>query len=134
MNRRDFLRLTALGGTAALTGPAVAKPVGQTARGLRLKPFELEELTIPQLQSAMRSGKFSAVSLTKKYLARIHEVDAQGPKLRAVIELNPDAIAIARALDRERATKGRRGPLDGVPALCKDNPDSHDRMRTTSGS
>ena len=134
MNRRDFLHVTALGGAAALTGTALSKPIGQSIHGPRVRSFELEESTIPQLQSAMRSGKFSAISLTKKYLARIHEVDAQGPKLRAVIELNPDAIAIARALDRERATKGPRGPLHGVPVLIKDNLDTHDRMSTTAGS
>jgi amidase len=91
-------------------------------------------MTIAQMQRAMESRKLSAVSLTRKYLARIEEIDAEGPALNAVIELNPDALAIARALDQERNGKGPRGPLHGVPILIKDNLDTHDRMSTTAGS
>src|SRR5438093_1936756 len=134
MNRRDFLRTTVLGSAATLAGPAVAKVLEPPARVPRIKAFELDEMTVAQLQGAMKSGKFTAASLTKKYLSRIHEVDAQGPKRRAVIELNPDAFAIAAALDRERASKGPRGPLHGIPVLIKDNLDTHDRMSTTAGS
>ena len=82
----------------------------------------------------MQSGKESAASLTKRYLRRIEELDRHGPELRAVIEINPDAPAIARALDRERKAKGPRGPLHGIPVLIKDNIDTHDRMMTTAGS
>ena len=82
----------------------------------------------------MASGKVSALSLTRKYLGRIVEIDRRGPALNAVIELNPDAEAIAAALDRERRTSGARGPLHGIPVLIKDNIDTHDRLTTTAGS
>jgi amidase len=100
----------------------------------RLKPFELEELSVAELQSGMQSGKYTAVSLAQKYLERINEIDRHGPKLNAIIELNPDALAIATASDHERKAKGPRGPLHGIPILIKDNIDTHDRMSTTAGS
>src|SRR5438093_7568207 len=134
MNRRDFLRTTVLGSAATLAGPAVAKVLEPPARVPRIKAFELDEMTVAQLQGAMKSGKFTAASLTKKYLSRISEIDSRGPALNAIIELNPDVLAIAAALDRERASKGPRGPLHGIPVLIKDNLDTHDRMSTTAGS
>src|SRR5262249_10945730 len=81
-----------------------------------------------------KSGKFTARSLAEKYLARIEEIDKQGPGLNSVIEVNPDALAAADALDQERKEKGPRGPLHGVPVLLKDNIDTDDRMATTAGS
>src|SRR5207302_1800860 len=71
---------------------------------------------------------------TQKYLQRIASVDKAGPALNAVIELNPDAIAIAESLDAERKSTGPRGPLHGIPIMLKDNIDTHDRMMTTAGS
>ena len=82
----------------------------------------------------MQSGKYTARSLVKKYLDRIDDIDKDGPKLNSVIEVNPDAMAIAEALDRERKDKGARGPLHGIPILIKDNIDTADRMMTTAGS
>jgi amidase len=82
----------------------------------------------------MDSGRFTAVSLTRKYLRRIDQVDASGPQLRAVIEVNQDALAIARDLDRERKRGQVRGPLHGIPLLIKDNLATHDRMSTSAGS
>src|SRR5438093_8388129 len=82
----------------------------------------------------MQSGQFTALSLAEKYLARIEAIDRQGPALRSVIEVNPDALAQADALDRERKATGPRGPLHGVPVLLKDNIDTADRMATTAGS
>ena len=138
MNRRNFLQLAALSGAQFLVAsPALAAMFGPStaaAAQLRGKAFELEEATIAQLQSAMKSGKETAVSLVKKYLRRIEEIDRRGPTLRAVIEVNPDALAIARALDHERKTKGPRGPMHGIPVLIKDNIDTHDRIMTTAGS
>ena len=99
-----------------------------------MKPFELEEITIPDLQDGMKSGKFTARSLVEKYTARIDEIDKRGPAINAIIELNPDAPSIADALDQERKTKGPRGPLHGIPVLIKDNIDTADRMMTTAGS
>ena len=135
MDRRHFLRVSALGagvawGAARAGGRVLAAPMA--AR--RVRPFALDELTVTQLQALMEAGKATAVSLVKKYQSRIHAVDRHGPKLNAVIELNPDALAIAAALDQERRTKGPRGPLHGIPVLIKDNIDTHDRMTTTAGS
>ena len=82
----------------------------------------------------MKSGKYTARSIVEKYLARIDEIDKRGPAINAVIEINPDALAIADALDKERTGKGARGPLHGIPVLIKDNIDTADRMMTTAGS
>jgi amidase len=98
------------------------------------RDFELDEITIDDLQKAFQSGQYSCRSLTEKYLARIQEIDKAGPMLNSVIELNPDALSIADALDQERKSKGPRGPLHGIPVLIKDNIDTADRMNTTAGS
>ena len=79
----------------------------------------------------MTAGRWTSAQLLEKYLARIREVD---PKIHSVIELNPDAPAIAAALDRERKDKGVRGPLHGIPVLIKDNIDTGDKMMTSAGS
>ncbi|HEY1858958.1 MAG TPA: amidase, partial [Gemmataceae bacterium] len=122
-----------LGTLAAATGPALAADV-KTTTGEQVKPFELDELTITDLQDGIKSGKFTARSLTEKYLARIDAIDKQGPALSSVIEINPDAPAIADALDKERKDKGPRGPLHGIPIFIKDNIDTADQMATTAGS
>ena len=96
--------------------------------------FELDEKTIAELQEAMKSGGLTARSIADKYLSRIAAIDKQGPRLNSVIELNPEAPAIADALDAERKGKGPRGPMHGIPVLIKDNIDTADRMATTAGS
>ena len=137
-NRRRFLKTALIGSAAALTPlrPALgaaremanAEPVPDT------KPFELEEITISDLQEGMKSGKFTARSLVEKYSARIQEIDKNGPAINSVLELNPDALSIADSLDEERRAKGPRGPMHGVPVFIKDNIDTADRMMTTAGS
>jgi amidase len=82
----------------------------------------------------MKSGKYTAESLTEKYLARIEAIDKRGPAINAIIEINPDALSIAKALDEERKTRGPRSPLHGVPILIKENIDTHGQMMTTAGS
>jgi len=138
VTRRDFLQLTALGGVTASARPVLAGgSASDKTRALPaggLKPFELDEVTVAELQARLAAGKLSAVTLAKKYLARIETMDQRGPALRSVIELNPDALAIAAALDRERRARGPRGPLHGIPVLLKDNIATHDRMSTTAGS
>jgi amidase len=138
MNRRDFVQLAALGAAQLTLGSAQAgspEPFDPRPAALfRLRPFEFEEATLSDLQRAMKSGQESAVSLAKVYLRRIEEIDQRGPAINAVIEINPDALAIARALDKERKAHGPRGPLHGIPVLIKDNIDTHDRMMTTAGS
>ena len=96
--------------------------------------FELEEASIASLIADQQSGKRTARSIAESYLARIQAVDRNGPALRSVIEVNPDALAIADALDAGRKAKGVAGPLHGVPVLIKDNIDTADRMSTTAGS
>ncbi|MDL1910736.1 amidase [Chloroflexi bacterium CFX6] len=94
----------------------------------------LPEWTISELQKAMATGELTARRLAELYLQRIGEVDKSGPYLNSVIELNPDAFAIADELDAERKAGRTRGALHGIPILIKDNIDTHDRMQTTSGS
>src|SRR5258708_7602188 len=96
--------------------------------------FPLEEASAVDLQAWMASGRFTARQIAEMYLRRIEEVDRSGPTLRSVIEVNPDALAIADALDAERKAKGPRGPLHGIPILIKDNIETGDRMMTTAGS
>jgi amidase len=96
--------------------------------------LDLEESTIPELQSLMADGRLTAHELTEYYLVRIERLDRDGPMLNAIIELNDDALAIADALDRERQTQGPRGPLHGIPVVLKANIDTADAMSTTAGS
>lgn len=135
MNRRTFLKRSAAGG-AAVTPPAssAAPPPGTPAAQVPVASFELDEVSLPELQAGMESGRWSAVSLTRLYLERIDAIDRNGPGLRSVIETNPDALAIAARLDEERRSGKGRGPLHGVPILIKDNLDTGDRMQTTAGS
>jgi amidase len=96
--------------------------------------MELEEATLDQLWTGMASGELTARALAQAYLKRIETIDRTGPSLRSVIEVNPDALQIAEALDRERASGHVRGPLHGIPVLVKDNIETADRMQTTAGS
>jgi len=115
---------------------AAGREIGSGARPAspEVRAFELEEITIGELQDGMKSGKYTARSLVEMYSARIQEADKSGPKVNAVIEMNPDAASIAEQLDQERKAKGPRGPMHGIPVLIKDNIDTADRMMTTAGS
>jgi amidase len=126
MERRDFVRL----GLAA-AGVAQATVAGAAPAS---KAGALLDAGVAEQQAAMRDGKLTARSLAQQYLARIAAVDKAGPRLNAVIELNPDALDIASALDRERAAGKLRGPLHGIPVLLKDNIATGDRMSTSAGS
>ena len=133
ITRRELLRLGALGAAAAAHAGWDARPAEATPRA-SIDPFELEEITVAQLQDGMRSGRFTARALAEAYLARIAALDRAGPTLRQVLETNPDALSIADALDAERKAGRVRGPLHGIPVLLKDNIDTGDRMMTTAGS
>lgn len=135
MKRRNFLKTGAAGCVITVTDSVstLAKSL-ESSRSGAVPAFELEELTIPELQQGLQSGKFSSQSLVEKYVDRINDVDKRGPAVNSVIELNPDAESIAAALDRERRERGARGPLHGIPILIKDNIDTADRMQTTAGS
>jgi amidase len=121
---------TATFSVLAAAKKSVVSPTPVTA----VRPFDLDEITISELQAGLSSGKLTARSITEKYLARIEAIDRHGPTLRSVIEVNPDALAMADALDKERREKGARGPLHGIPVLIKDNIDTADQMATTAGS
>jgi amidase len=96
--------------------------------------FDLEEVTIAELQQRMATGRETSRSIVDKYLARIDEIDRRGPELHSILELNPDARSIADAMDAERRAGHLRGPLHGIPVLIKDNIATADRMLTTAGS
>jgi amidase len=141
MDRRDFVRFGAVAGVAAITGrPLAGKALGggsEFAGGserFAIPAFDLEEATLGDLQARMVAGRMTSVSITRQYIARIEELDRKGPTLRHVLEINPDALAIADSLDRERKSGRVRGPLHGIPILLKDNIDTGDRMTTTAGS
>jgi len=137
--RREFLWLASLGSALGLSGVSVPSAAGASPRPAAspagtVPAFELEELTLDELQRRMAAGTLTSRRLTAAYLARIAALDRRGPALHHVIETNPDALAIADSLDAERRTKGARGPLHGIPVLLKDNLDTHDRNTTTAGS
>ena len=137
-SRRKFLRSAVHASAAAAVYPALGAarviPPSEKPTTPEVKAFELDEITISELQDGMKSGKFTAHSLVEKYTARIAEIDKRGPAVNAIIELNPEAASIADALDQERRAKGPRGPLHGIPVLIKDNIDTADQMMTTAGS
>ena len=136
MKRRHFLQTTAAGCVVTLANPLSVLAFEESAPKTSPNPpaFELEELTISDLQQSLQSGKYTAKQLVEKYSDRIADIDKKGPALHSVIEMNPDAERIASDLDRERKERGPRGPLHGIPILLKDNIDTHDRMSTTAGS
>jgi amidase len=109
---------------------AVIRTPAQSSTGT----FDLDEASIAELQHRMESGRETARSLVEKYSARIDAIDRRGPALHSVIEMNPEALAIADGLDAERKTGRTRGPLHGIPVLIKDNIATADRMMTTAGS
>lgn len=141
MDRRTFLSTATAAIAAAHCAeaqklkPAPPNPAElKEAPGVAALHFALDEITISDLQSRMKAGSLNAEQIAGMYLERIEEIDRHGPELHAVIEVNPDALQIARSLDTEFKTKGPRGPLHGIPVLIKDNIDTGDKMQTTAGS
>ncbi|HEX8941848.1 MAG TPA: amidase [Gemmatimonadaceae bacterium] len=132
LTRRTFIGAGVAGVIAARHGRLDLSP--PTAPAGQPSVFALEELTIDDLQSRMRSGSEMSSALTRQYLDRIAAIDQRGPAINAVIEINPDAIQIASQLDAERRAGKVRGPLHGIPVLIKDNIDTADRMHTSAGS
>ena len=127
ITRRRFIG-TAAGGSAALLTGGLASLLQSTVSAAG---FDFIEATIPQLQAAMASGALTSAGLTMGYIKRIQSLN---PTLHAVIEVNPNAVAIATALDNERRAGNVRGPLHGIPLLVKDNIATKDNMQTTAGS
>ena len=139
MNRRFFLRSGSVAGITLTTTGLTAFGSKITNNNTLPSPslpdnFELDEVTIDELQQKMQSGKTTAVAITKMYLNRIQSIDKAGPKLNAVIEINKQALTIAASLDEERKAGKIRGPLHGIPVLVKDNINTGDGMMTTAGA
>ena len=136
MQRRNFLKTSSLAGLSlsALTIPALSLAHENKPMADKPNDFVLNEVTIGMLQQKMQSKEYTSRSITKMYLKRIETIDKNGPKLNAVIELNKDALAIADAMDNERAAGKVRGPLHGIPVLIKDNISTGDTMHTTAGA
>src|SRR5271154_4595529 len=118
-SRREFIQM----GAAAF---AVERLAGAQ--------WTFEEPTLAELQGVLATSQATSVRLVEIYSERIQKIDKSGPKINSVIEMNPDALSIAAALDRERKEKGVRGPLHGIPILIKDNIDTGDKMMTSAGS
>ena len=141
MKRRDFITtgtLATAGVTSLLTASCKNNDPKTTEQpvppGDEVPDSGLNEESISSLQEKMASGKYSSEHLTKLYLDRIDAIDKNGPLLNSVIELNPDALAVAKTLDDERKSGKTRGPLHGIPVLIKDNIDTADKMQTTAGA
>lgn len=140
LSRRDFLSAATLAGAGAVIAPRVKdaavpeSPAPPALPARSVAAFELDEATISDLRAGMASGKYTSAGLTELYLGRIAAMDRQGPALRAMLDLNPDAPAIAAQLDVERKAGRLRGPMHGIPVVIKDNIATADRMTTTAGS
>jgi len=145
--RRRFLQASFLTGVGAAVYPVqvAGREVAPAPAAVpESSTFELNEITIRELKDGMKSGRFTARSIAEQYLARIESMDRpdkdksgndrRRPAVNGLLELNPDALAIADGLDQERKQKGPRGPLHGIPVLIKDNLDTSDKMNTTAGS
>lgn len=134
IDRRSFLKLSAIAGVAATSAGALQGASAGDRGRVPGASFRWNEATMADLRAAMESGETTALGLTRDYIGRIEAMDWSGPKVNSIIELNPDAEAIAASLDRERADGHVRGPLHGIPILFKDNFATADRMETTAGS
>ena len=143
MKRRDFLTsstLAAAGLTSVIAASCNTKSSSEkeekkeSAVGPFADKFELNEITINELQEKVKKGEYSYEQITELYLKRIDEIDKKGPAINAVIQINPDAASIAKAMDEERKNGKSRGPLHGIPVLIKDNIDTADKMKTSAGS
>lgn len=141
MKRSDFLKNTAL---AAIGIPTILATNSFAENKIDSKPentseesdynFELDEMSVSDHQDKMEKGTYTSAQITQLYLNRIEAIDKNGPKLNSMIEVNPDALSIAKAMDQERKEGKVRGPLHGIPVVIKDNIDTADQMMTTAGA
>ncbi|UFH54131.1 amidase [Spirosoma sp. KNUC1025] len=137
MNRRSFVKTSSVFSVSAATLTACSSPKSESPANDTspfVDEFALNELTINDLQKKMQSGEYTSEAITQLYLDRIDAIDKKGPRLNAVIEVNPDALTIAKAMDQERKDGKLRGPMHGIPVLIKDNIDTGDQMMTTAGA
>ncbi|GAB3713021.1 amidase [Spirosoma flavus] len=137
MNRRRFIKTSTVVSLSATSLAACSSPQSESSENSKAPftdDFKLNELTINDLQQKMKSGEYTSEAITQLYLDRIEAIDKKGPHLNSVIEINPDALTMAKALDQERKDGKLRGPMHGIPVLIKDNIDTGDQMMTTAGS
>jgi amidase len=137
MNRRSFVKASSVlsASVATLTACSSPKSAGtETDSAPFVDEFALNELSINDLQKKMQSGEYTSEAITQLYLDRIQAIDKNGPHLNAVIEINPDALTIAKSMDQERKAGKLRGPMHGIPVLIKDNIDTGDQQMTTAGA
>ena len=140
MKRRTFLTTTTLASVGLTT--FLVEGCNNSKKDIEDKKvaidaaeaFVLDEETISSLGKKLDSGMYSSEQLVELYLKRIENIDKNGPKLNAIIEINPDAFSIAKQMDNERKARKNRGPLHGIPIVIKDNIDTGDKMQTTAGS
>lgn len=132
MKRRNFFKTAALGSSVVAIAPLSACSADEKSLSRsELIDFDLNEVTVRHLKTMMEEGEITSLQIVQKYLKRIADVD---PVLKSIIELNPEAEAIAAKMDKEREAGKVRGPLHGIPIVIKDNIDSGDKMMTTAGS
>lgn len=134
MMKNAYFNFTCLLITCFLMACQTPAKIEQPQPTIPTDSFKYEEWTIEQVQTAFKNGSLTITQLTQAYLDRIAEIDDSGPTLNAVIQINPDALAIAASLDAEMKAGNSRGPMHGIPILLKDNLDTHDKMETTAGS
>ena len=137
MNRRNFVKSGSLTGLSILTFSITSCQQNDSKKKESLQTtgeFELHEITIDELQKKMQNGEYTSKWITQIYLDRIAKIDNKGPKLNAIIQLNPDALTMAESMDKERKSGKVRGKMHGIPVLIKDNIDTADKMMTTAGS
>ena len=139
MKRRDFLATTTLAGVVSVLSESCNTAQTNTNTAATTPTpfadqFELNEVSISELQQKIKGNQYNAQELVKTYLERIDQIDKKGPAINSIIEVNPDAMDIARKLDEELKAGKSRGPLHGVPVVIKDNIDTADKMKTSAGS
>lgn len=137
MDRRNFLKNSSIAGIGATMAASCNSTAGTGSKAVieeNFNDFELNEATIDELQKKMKDGSQTSRSITELYLKRIEAIDKKGPAINSIIELNPDALTQADAMDAERKAGKVRGPMHGIPVLIKDNIDTADKMMTTAGS
>lgn len=141
MKRRDFIAKSTLAaaGTATLLTASCntnssSEKKEEKSTGESPDNFELNEITVTALQEKLKPGQYTSEKIVQLYLDRINKIDKAGPSINAVIEINPDAMDIARSMDAERKNGKTRGLLHGIPVLIKDNIDTSDKMKTSAGS
>jgi amidase len=134
MKRRSFLKNSVA--TGALLSVNACKPDNKdnSPGKILTDDFELNEITISQLQKSFDDGSLTCEKAVQMYLDRIDAIDKNGPSLNSVIELNPEALEIARKLDSDLKEGNKKGPLHGIPIMLKDNIDIAGKMMTTAGS